>query len=82
LLQFGKEPVSTSTVFSVSRGTYLTQEVAIKKTQVPIDKVYYTWKLEIMKEEAQKWIAACERDPNEEYILQLIGITFHEESYM
>jgi len=49
---------------------------------VPIDKVYYTWKLEIMKEEAQKWIAACERDPNEEYILQLIGITFHEESYI
>ncbi len=38
--------------------------------------------LQHILKEANNWRSACELDPNEEYILKLIGVSFPENSFM
>ncbi|KLO10994.1 kinase-like protein [Schizopora paradoxa] len=79
MIEFYRCPVAGSTRSDIYSGTLLTQAVAIKKSKL--------WELmegyvELILKEAKVWRSACEADPNEEYLLQLIGVSFHDESCM
>jgi len=80
LLQFDTtQAVAGSTIYDIYRGTYLTQTVAIKKARA---FACVKGSVEHIIKEAKNWRSACEVDPTEEYVLQLIGVSFPNESFI
>jgi len=80
MLEFdGSQAIAGSSIYDIFRGTFLTQAVAIKKARA---FACVKGSVEHILKEAKNWRSACEVDPNEEYILQLIGVSFPEETCM
>jgi len=80
LLQFDStQAVAGSTIYDIYRGTYLTQTVAIKKARA---FACVEGSVDHIIKEAKNWRSACEVDPTEEFILQLIGVSFPDESFI
>ncbi|KLO10997.1 kinase-like protein [Schizopora paradoxa] len=73
------QAIAGSSIYDIYKGTFFTQAVAIKRAR--------SWacvkgSVEHILKEARNWRSACDVDPHEEYILQLIGVSFPDETCM
>ncbi|KLO11001.1 kinase-like protein [Schizopora paradoxa] len=73
------QAVAGSTIYDICKGTYLTLTVAVKKARA---FACVEGSVQHIIKEAKNWRSACEVDPKEEFILQLIGVSFPDESFV
>jgi len=79
MLVYDNQAIAGSSIYDIYRGTFLNKPVAIKKARAFACK---PGSVEHIIKEAKNWRTACEADPHEEYILQLIGVSFPEASFI